>query len=133
MKLLLLVLHHLLLQLDEAPDHRTRVILHALLSRLPDEYLNELRVTVIGRGDLELDPPQGAMARAVHRWRDENGEFQAALKKQKDWMASEGMKTITLEGAEREKWVKAAVTEGWKEVLDRSPKHGPMLRKLFTK
>ena len=72
-------LHHLLLQLDEAPDHRTRVILHALLSRLPDEYLNELRVTVIGRGDLELDPPQGVMARAVHRWRDENGEFQAAF------------------------------------------------------
>ena len=62
-----------------------------------------------------------------------SGEFQAALKKQKDWMAAEGMKTITLEGAEREKWLKAAVTEGWKEVLDRSPKHGPMLRKLFTK
>ncbi|MBL7251642.1 FAD-dependent monooxygenase [Alloalcanivorax marinus] len=72
-------LHHLLLQLDEAPDHRTRVILHALLSRLPDEYLNELRVTLIGRGDLELDPPQGAMAKAVHRWRDEHGEFQAAF------------------------------------------------------
>jgi len=43
------------------------------------------------------------------------------------------MKTITLEGAEREKWSNAAVTEGWKEVFERSPKHGPALRKMFTK
>ncbi len=60
-------------------------------------------------------------------------EFQALLKKQKDWMASEGMQTITLEGAERDKWLKAAVGEGWKEVLDRSPEHGAALQKLFTK
>ena len=60
-------------------------------------------------------------------------EFQALLKKQKDWMAAGGMKTITLEGAEREKWVNAAVHEGWIEVLDRSPEHGAALRKLFTK
>ncbi|GAA5110331.1 FAD-dependent monooxygenase [Alloalcanivorax gelatiniphagus] len=72
-------LHHLLVQLGEEPDARVRVILHALLSRLPDEYLNELRVTVISRGDLELDPAQGAMARAVHLWRDEQGAFEAAF------------------------------------------------------
>lgn len=59
--------------------------------------------------------------------------FQAAVKKQKAWMASEGMKTITLEGAEKTKWSNAAVTEGWNEVLERSPEHGAALKKLFTK
>ena len=59
--------------------------------------------------------------------------FQATLKKQKDWMASEGMKTITLEGADRAKWLAAASKAGWDEVLERSPEHGPALMKLFTK
>ncbi len=59
--------------------------------------------------------------------------FQAALKKQKDWMASEGMKTITFEGADRAKWLAAAKKTGWDEVLERSPEHGPALMKLFTK
>ena len=59
--------------------------------------------------------------------------FQALLKKQKDWMASEGMKTITFTGADAEKWLNAAREEGWKEVIDRSPEHGPKLKKLFTK
>ncbi len=54
------------------------MILHALLSRLPDEYLNELRVTVIGRGDLELDPPQGSWpGRCTGGGRER--EFQAAF------------------------------------------------------
>ncbi len=60
-------------------------------------------------------------------------KFQAALKKQKDWMASEGMETITLEGAERAKWLGTAEEQGWKEVIERSPDHGAKLRELFTK
>ncbi len=60
-------------------------------------------------------------------------EFQAALKKQKDWMASKGMETITFEGADRKTWLEAATTEGWAEVIERSPTHGPALKKLFTK
>ncbi len=59
--------------------------------------------------------------------------FQALLKKQKDWMASEGMETITFEGADREKWLSAAKKTGWDEVLERSPEHGAKLMKLFTK
>ena len=55
------------------------------------------------------------------------------LKKQKEWTASKGMKTITFEGADREKWETAAREEGWAEVLERSPVHGPKLMKLFTK
>ncbi len=60
-------------------------------------------------------------------------KFQADMKKQKDWMADGGMKTITLTGAERDKWVNTAVAEGWAEVLERSPEHGAKLKKLFTK
>jgi TRAP-type C4-dicarboxylate transport system substrate-binding protein len=59
--------------------------------------------------------------------------FQGRLKKQKDWMASEGMKTITFTGADRKKWLTAAKKEGWDEVIKRSPVHGPALKKLWTK
>lgn len=68
-------MHHLLLQLDEEPDHRARVILHALLSRLPDEYLDYLRVTLIGT--VSLTPEDiGIPADRVHIWEDRDGEFQ---------------------------------------------------------
>ena len=70
--------HHLLLQLGGEPDHRARVILHALLSRLPDEYLNELRVTVISRDGFELDHSDTGAGRA-HLWRDHDGEFEQAF------------------------------------------------------
>jgi len=59
-------------------------------------------------------------------------ELQAALKKQFAWTASEGMQTITFTGADRAKWLKTAVDAGWAEVIERSPKYGPQLRKLFT-
>ena len=62
-----------------------------------------------------------------------DAKFQAALKKQKEWMAKEGMKTITFTGADGEKWSKAAHEEGWKEVIERSPEHGPKLRAAFSK
>lgn len=54
------------------------------------------------------------------------------LPKQKEWMASEGMETITLEGADREKWLNAAREAGWAEVLERSPELGLKLKELFT-
>lgn len=57
----------------------------------------------------------------------------AGLKKQKEWMASEGMETITFEGQDAEDWLAAANRAGWDEVLERSPEHGAALKKLFTK
>ncbi|SOC18200.1 pentachlorophenol monooxygenase [Alloalcanivorax xenomutans] len=66
--------HHLLLQLGEAPDHPTRVILHALLSRVPDEYLNELRITLILNEPPEGAAPDMAPGRA-HLWHDKDGDF----------------------------------------------------------
>ena len=60
-------------------------------------------------------------------------KFKARLKKQLDWMASEGLKTITFTGAEGEKWVKTANDAAWAQVIERSPEHGPKLRALFVK
>ena len=60
-------------------------------------------------------------------------KFKARLKKQLDWMASEGLKTITFTGAEGEKWIKTANDAAWAQVIERSPEHGPKLRALFTK
>ena len=59
--------------------------------------------------------------------------FQAVLKKTKEWMASEGMQTITFKGDDRKKWLQAASDAGWSEVIERSPEHGPALKKLFSR
>ena len=85
-----------------------------------------------------LTKPQQDLFTAIGREFEGRSEitgpgFQALLKKQKELTASKGMKTITFEGADREKWEAAARKEGWAEVLKRSPVHGPKLMKLFTK
>ena len=59
-------------------------------------------------------------------------DFLARQKKAKEWMAGKGMKVIAFEGADRKKWLETARREGWAEVLERSPKHGAKLKKLFT-
>jgi len=61
-----------------------------------------------------------------------SAELQAALKKQKAWTASKGMQTITFTGADRKIWLDSAVDAGWTQVINRSPKHGPRLQKLFA-
>ena len=55
----------------------------------------------------------------------------AVLKKNLAMRNKGGMKIIEFSGADRKKWLDAANNEAWKEVRDRSPKHGKALEKLF--
>ena len=60
-----------------------------------------------------------------------NPALQARLKKGMETRAKAGMEIIEFKGANREKWLAAANNEAWNEVLQRSPKHGKALEKLF--
>tara|TARA_B100000315_G_C14577063_1_gene588424 strand:+ start:769 stop:1752 length:984 start_codon:yes stop_codon:yes gene_type:complete len=60
-----------------------------------------------------------------------NAAMAAHIKKGNAVRAKNGMKIIEFKGADREKWLKAAYDEAWKEVRQRSPKHGKALEKLF--
>ena len=59
-----------------------------------------------------------------------NPTLTALRKKEDDFRASKGMEVITFSGADREKWLNAAYTAGWGELLERSPEHGAKLKAL---
>ena len=56
-------------------------------------------------------------------------KLMAIMKAQDAFRAKAGMKIITFTGADRKKYLDTAREAGWKEVLDRSPKHGAALKK----
>ena len=60
-----------------------------------------------------------------------NAGLQARLKRGVETRAKAGMQVIEFKGAQRETWIKQANDEAWKEVIQRSPKHGKALEKLF--
>lgn len=104
----------------------------------PGFYNATLHILINQRKWKSLDDKQRDMLNKVGlefeaRAEPDSPTLKAALKKQRDWMSSKGMKIITFEGADRKKWVDAAREAGWAEVLKRSPKHGAELKKLFTK
>jgi len=104
----------------------------------PGFYNGTLHAVVNLRKWKSLSPAQQDVLtqtglRAERASEADSKEFLARLKKQKAWMASKGMKAITLTGADREKWLNAATTAGWAEVIKRSPKHGRKLKTLFTR
>ncbi len=97
--------------------------LHTLVNLKRWNKLSKAEQTVITKVGLEFEANAEPNTTA----------WQAKSYAQKAWMAKEGMKTITFEGADRAKWLAAAQKEGWDEVIKRSPKHGAALKKLFTK
>ena len=48
-------------------------------------------------------------------------------------MIAEGIQVIDLPPAEKEKFLKIAYDEGWKDVIQKSPQTGPELKKLLSK
>ena len=60
-----------------------------------------------------------------------NAKLAANLKSGLAKRAKAGMKVIEFTGADRKKWLDTAYNEAWNEVIQRSPKHGKNLEKLF--
>jgi TRAP-type C4-dicarboxylate transport system substrate-binding protein len=76
---------------------------------------------------------QGVLTKVGLSHEAEAEEWADRLAKQNAKTASQGLQAIELEGAEREKWSRTAKDAGWAAVIEKSPEHGPELRKLFTK
>ena len=103
----------------------------------PGFYNATLHVLVNNRKWKSLNNEQRAIMSKIAIEMEKNADpdsetLKSALKKQRDWMTSQGMKIIEFKGADRKKWLDAAREQGWAEVIQRSPKHGPALKKLFT-
>ena len=59
--------------------------------------------------------------------------FEELTKEERPILLREGIKEIELPPAEKEKFLKVAYDEGWKDVIQKCPKTGPELEKLLTK
>lgn len=60
-------------------------------------------------------------------------EFEDLAKKERPALMAEGIQVIDLPPAEKEKFLKIAYDEGWKDVIQKSPQTGPELKKLLMK
>ena len=96
--------------------------LHLLVNKKSWNGLTKAQQGVINEATLEAEKKV-----------DAGTAWKGILKKQDAFRAKAGMKIITFKGADRKKYMDTAREAGWKEVIDRSPKHGPALKKLFTK
>jgi len=59
--------------------------------------------------------------------------FDDLEKKERPLLLKEGIQVIDLPPAEKEKFLKVAYDEGWKDVLAKCPSTGPKLKELLTK
>ncbi len=97
--------------------------LHTLVNLRKWKSLTKAQQDVITKVGLEFEgraDPSSATAKAADA-------------KQRAWFEKGGVKTITFTGADAKKWLDAARDSGWAQVIKRSPKNGPELKKLFTK
>ncbi len=60
-------------------------------------------------------------------------EFEEMAKKERPALVAEGIQVIDLPPAEKEKFLKIAYDEGWKDVIQKNPQSGPELKKLLSK
>ena len=59
--------------------------------------------------------------------------FADLAKKERPVILKEGIQIIDLPPAEKARFLKVAYDEGWKDIIEKNPKTGPELRKLFSK
>ena len=60
-------------------------------------------------------------------------DFEDLAKKERPNLLKEGIQVIDLPPAEKEKFLKVAYEEGWKDILAKSPEAGAKLKELLTK
>ena len=60
-------------------------------------------------------------------------DFDELAKKERPNLLKEGIQVIDLPPAEKEKFLKVAYDEGWKDILEKSPQTGAKLKELLTK
>jgi TRAP-type C4-dicarboxylate transport system substrate-binding protein len=60
-------------------------------------------------------------------------DFEELARKERPNLLKEGIQVIDLPPAEKEKFLKVAYDEGWKDVVEKSPQAGPKLRELLTR
>ncbi len=95
--------------------------IHTLVNLKKWKSLNKAQQDLITKIGLEYEAA----------WEPAGPKVQGIMKKSAAMRAKGGMQVIELKGAAREKYLKMAYEEAWKEVIDRSPVHGPALKKLF--
>jgi len=76
--------------------------------------------------DLLTDAAKEAEKKAVAR-------FEELTREERPLLTKDGVQVIELPAAEKEKFLKVAYDEGWKDVMEKCPKTGPELKKLYTK
>jgi TRAP-type C4-dicarboxylate transport system substrate-binding protein len=101
----------------------------------PGFYSADVSVLVnLDRWKKLTKPQQGVLTRAMMALEEEFPKTRAQNDEEaRKIQASAGVQTIRLEGAEAEKWLKAAETAGWEDVLKKDPENGPKIRALTTK
>jgi TRAP-type C4-dicarboxylate transport system substrate-binding protein len=60
-------------------------------------------------------------------------EMEDLAKKERPAVMAEGIQVIDLPPAEKEKFLRIAYDEGWKDVIQKNPQTGPELKKLLSK
>ena len=76
--------------------------------------------------DLLTDAAKEAEKKAVAR-------FEELTKEERPLLIKDGIKVIELPPPEKEKFLKVAYDEGWKDIIAKCPQTGPELKKLLTK
>lgn len=64
---------------------------------------------------------------------DQNKTNPEVAEKERQRQEKAGIKPITFEGMDGQRWVQQAYDAGWESIIKQSPQHGPKLKELLTK
>lgn len=97
--------------------------LHAVMNKKAWDKLGDAQKAVINKVVLEAEGTSELTDPA----------FIARYNGYRNMLIEKGMTMITFSPEDTKKWTDGAKKAGWDELIKRSPEHGPMLKKLFSK